>query len=538
MHGIAASQGFRRAAALVLIGVCSLGLPASHTTPTVSAQAQPRFRLQEATIGSVHTAMRAGQLTCRQLVQFYLNRIEAYDQQGPAINAIQYLNPAALEEADRLDAQMRTSGPAGSLHCIPTVVKDQVETSDMPTTYGSALFSGFMTGRDATIVERVKAAGGIILAKTNMGEFAAGYAGTGFGACRNPYDPERNPSGSSCGSGTAVASNFAMLGIAEDTLGSIRGPAARTSLIGIRPSVPVVSRYGMMPATPSRDTLGPVARTVRDTALLLDVIAGYDPNDPVTAASVGYVPPTYTSSLMADGLRGMRLGVIREPMAADTDPTADDFAEVRATIDQALGVMAARGTTVIDVTIPSLIDLLRQSSAGGYEPEAGINAYLAGLPNPPARTLQEIVLSADVLPARRTGLMGGVGKSTNDPGHLRELQVKDELRQAILTVMADNQVDALVYATFDHHPERIPADVMTSLRSASQRGSNRNLSPMTGYPAITVPAGYSEDGLPIAIEFMGRPFTEPTLFRLAYGYEQATLHRHPPTTTPALLGEP
>jgi Asp-tRNA(Asn)/Glu-tRNA(Gln) amidotransferase A subunit family amidase len=225
-------------------------------------------------------------------------------------------------------------------------------------------------------------------------------------------------------------------------------------------------------------------------------------------------------------------------MAADTDPEAEDFLEVRATIDQALGVMASRGVDVVDVEIPTLIPLLRQTTGGGHEPEAAIDGYLAGHPNAPAKTLREIVLSTDVLPARRTGLMGGLGRTTSDPGHLQSIHVRDELRQAVYTAMADHRVDALVYATFDHHPERIPGDVMTSFRSASQRGSNRNVSPMTGFPAITVPAGYSSDGLPIAIEFMGRPFAEPALFRLAYGYEQATLHRRPPTTTPPLAGEP
>jgi Asp-tRNA(Asn)/Glu-tRNA(Gln) amidotransferase A subunit family amidase len=302
--------------------------------------------------------------------------------------------------------------------------------------------------------------------------------------------------------------------------------------------VPLVSRFGMMPATPSQDTLGPIARTVRDTALLLDVLAGYDPNDPVTAASVGHVPATYTSFLVADGLRGARLGVIREPMADNTNVQAADFGEVRAALDRALADMAARGAQIVDpVEIPGLADLLRRSR-GSFEPEAAINAYLAEHPQAPARTLQAIVLSGQVIPNRRSAIADNLGHTTSDPGYLQQLLVREELRRAVYTAMADHGLDALVYATFDHHPDVIPADIMTSPRRESTRGSNRNLSPFTGFPALAVPAGYSPDGIPVGIEFLGRPFSEGTLFKLAYGYEQATRHRRTPWTTPALPGEP
>ena len=214
------------------------------------------FQLLEATIADVHAALASRQLSCRELVQQYLDRIDAYDQAGPALNAIQLVNPRALQEAEALDASFAASGPVGPLHCIPVLLKDQVETRDMPTTYGSALFAGFVSGRDATIVVRMKEAGAIIVAKTNMGEFASRYVGSAFGAIRNAYDPTRNPSGSSGGSGAAVAANFGMVGIGEDTGGSIRGPAAVHSLVGLRPTVPLVSTYGMMPANPSSDTLG------------------------------------------------------------------------------------------------------------------------------------------------------------------------------------------------------------------------------------------------------------------------------------------
>ncbi len=495
------------------------------------------FAVFEATVDSIHEAMRAGKVTCRQLVEAYLNRIKTYDRQEPALNAIETINPAALEEADRLDAEFRASGPRGPLHGIPVVIKDQVETRDMPTTYGSALFRGFETGRDATVVERLRAAGALILAKTTMGEYASGYAGSAFGTTRNPYDRARDPSGSSSGSGIAVAANLTVLAIGEDTLGSIRGPAARGSSVGLRPTLPLVSRFGMMPATPTRDTLGPIARTVRDTALLLDVIAGYDPKDPVTAASVGNVPDTYTSFLKPDGLKGKRIGVIREPMATDTKSDAADYNQIRVTIDRALADLAACGAQVVDaVEIAGLKDLLPQTT-GTFESEESINGYLAGFPNAPAKTLQEIVFSTDVIPMRRMRLMEGLGHTTDDPGYLKQMHVREQLRQAVFKAMADHGLDALAYSTFDHDPSIIPDDITTSTKQVTQPGNNRHLSPMIGFPAITVPAGFTEAGLPVGIEFLGRPFAEGTLFSIAYAYEQATHHRKPPSTTPPLPGD-
>jgi Asp-tRNA(Asn)/Glu-tRNA(Gln) amidotransferase A subunit family amidase len=327
------------------------------------------------------------------------------------------------------------------------------------------------------------------------------------------------------------------VGIGEDTLGSIRGPAARGSLVGLRPTLPLVSRFGMMPATPTRDTLGPLARTVRDAAILLDVIAGYDPHDPVTAACVGHVPASYTGYLSDDGLAGMRLGIIREPMNKEADPTSEDFKQVRAVIERAIADLAARGAHMVDpVVVPDLMELLDRCG-GTYETEAAINAYLADHPHAPAKTLQEIVLSTDVLPSRRARMMEGIGHTTGDPGYLRQLHAREALRQNVLKVMADDGLDALVYATFDRSPLPIPPDILTTFKSVPYPGNNRWLAPHLAYPAITVPAGFTPDGLPVGIEFLGRPFSEGTLFRIAYGYEQATHHRRPPATTPPLPGD-
>ena len=333
-------------------------------------------------------------------------------------------------------------------------MKDQVETSDMPTTYGSAVFLDFVPQRDATIVIKLKEAGAIILGKTTMGEFATSFMGSAFGVVRNPYDPTRNPSGSSAGTGAGIAANFAILGVAEDTGGSVRGPAAVGNMVGLRPTLPLVSRFGMMPARPTTDTLGPITRTVRDAAIMLDVIAGYDPNDPVTAYAVGNVPTSYTTDLRENGLLGARIGVIREPMDKNADPNSDDYKKVRAVIDKAIIALQDLGAELIDpVTIDDI--QARISSIHGanvYETEEAMDRYLEDHLNAPVKSVREILLTGKVVPRRAARLMPNVGKTMDDPGYLDVLKNKEELRQLVLKLMADEDLDALVYATFDHPP--------------------------------------------------------------------------------------
>ena len=492
------------------------------------------FDLLEATIEDVHSAMEGGRLTCRSLVESYIDRIEAYDTAGPRLNAIQYLNARALNEADALDGAMRSDGRVGPLHCIPVLLKDQVETSDMPTTYGSALFQDFMPSRDATIVTRMKEAGAIILAKTNMGEFASRYVGSAFGVIRNAYDPDRNPSGSSGGTAAGIAANFGMVGIGEDTGGSVRGPAAVHSLVGLRPTLQLVSRWGMMPANPTHDTMGPITRTVTDAAILLDAIVGYDPEDPITAYSVGRVPETYTLSLDGDRLSGARIGVVREPMDSGTDPSSDDYEKVKAVIDRAIQDLESLGAQVVDPLVIPELETVR-NIGNNFETERAMNDYLADL-NAPVTTLREILLSGVVTPWRARGMMGSVGKTTDDPGYLEVIQKRETLRQNVLKVMADEALDAIVYATFDHQPTLIAPDVETNPDPEDEygKGSNRGLSPAIGFPALTVPAGFTTDELPVGLEFLGRPFSEEMLLGLGYAFEQATRHRHPPPNMPRL----
>jgi Asp-tRNA(Asn)/Glu-tRNA(Gln) amidotransferase A subunit family amidase len=297
----------------------------------------------------------------------------------------------------------------------------------------------------------------------------------------------------------------------------------------------------MLPARPTTDTLGPITRTVRDAALVLDTIAGYDANDPVTAYAVGQIPQSYTSFLARDGLKGARLGVIRQPMDARTAPASEDYRKVRTVIDRAIDDLRALGADVVDpVTIPALIERVNKPYDGNvFETEPAINKYLAEHPNAPVKTLREILLSGKVVPSRVRVLMNSVGKTTEDSGYLQVLLSIEDTRQMVLGLMADHKLDALVYATFDHQPVEIgPGDMTNPLLDTSGIGNNRRLSPILGFPAMTVPAGFTSDGLPVGIEFMARPFAEGTLLKFGYAYEQATHHRKPPALAPPLRGEP
>ena len=517
-----------------------LGLDLIVAQPRNAQTNAPAFHLLETTIDDVHAALKSGRTTCRQLVELYLRRIDAYDKSGPALNAVQTVNRRALEDAAKLDAALTAGAPVGALHCIPVLIKDQVDTSDITTTYGSAVFKAFVPQTDATIVTKLKQAGAVIVGKATMGEFASGYLSSASGPIRNAYDPRRHASGSSGGTGAGIAANFATVGIGEDTGGSVRGPASVGSLVGLRPTLPLVSRHGMFPARPTTDTLGPMARTVRDAAIVFDAIVGYDPRDPVTAHAFGQIPASYAMFLAPDGLSRARIGVLREPMDAKTDPASDDYKKVRAVIDRAIGELKALGVEIADpITIPGVIDRVTRAYDGNvFETEPAINRFLEAHAKAPVKTLSDILLSGKVVPSRTRALMATVGKSTDDAGYLQILRIAEETRQILLGEMAGKRLDAVVYATFDHQPALIPPDAMTRPAVDDRTGNNRRLSPMLGFPAITVPAGFTSDGLPVGLEFLGRPFAEPTLFKFAYAYEQATHHRKPPASTPALPGEP
>jgi amidase len=492
-------------------------------------QAQSSFHLEEATVESIHSAMLAGKLTCPDLVKGYLARIEAYDRNGPKLNGVQTVNPLAMQTATDLDAKLQATGVlSGPLHCIPVMLKDQIETTWMPTTYGSALFKNFVAQRNATIVDKIMSAGGIILAKTNLGEFAAGGSGSAFGDCRNVYNPLYYASGSSCGTGVTVAANMGAVGIGEDTAGSLRGPASHESLVGLRPTMGLVSRYAVLPQAPSRDTLGPITRTVRDAAVVLDVIAGYDPKDPITAESVDKIPKSYTAYLDKDGLRGKRFAVIRTALYGNADISKPDYKEVQDIVTQAVADIRARGAEVIDpIVIPGLLELVK-SSDSDYETNDATDAYFAELKDPPVKTYRELGESQVVIKARRDSMAKGSSFSLKDPAYAAALKKRIELRTAIYKAMADNKLDGFIYPPFDHAPPLLPG--ITA-------GSNRLMSTFLGWPSIVLPAGFTTNGLPIGIEILARPWEEGLLLKAGYDYEQSTRRRRPSPVAPPLTNE-
>ena len=496
---------------------------------------QGQFRLLEAvetTIATIHRAMEAGDLTCRELVEMYLSRIEAYDRQGPALNAIVTINPSALEVAGELDIRLAESGRVGPLHCVPVIVKDNYETRDLPTTAGSLSFEGFIPPDDAFQVRRLREAGAIVLAKSNMAEFAfSAYETLSSilpGHTRNPYALDRVPAGSSGGTAAAVAASFGAVGLGTDTGNSIRGPSSHTALVGIRLTMGLTSRDGIVPLNPRRDVGGPMARTVADAVAVLDVIAGYDPADPVTERSQGRIPATYTDLLVADGLEDSRIGVLRRLSDSETANAGVSRLFERAIVD-----MRARGAHIVDpVPFPDIDQILPRGRSGCSRFKFAINAYLAGLePSGPARNLKEIIASRKFHPSieKRLTDAEAADRPPSENPDCKDLEEKEErLREAVLRAMEDAGVDALVYPTWNN-PPRLIGDLNTPHGNNSPR-----ISPPTGFPAITVPMGFVDDRLPAGIQFLGRPWSEPTLIRIAYSYEQATLHRRPPPTVPPI----
>ena len=339
------------------------------------AKSTAPFKILEATIDDIHTAYKAGHLTCRQLVQMYLDRIEAFDKKGPAINAIITINSRALEDADRIDAAYKTSGPVGTLHGIPVVLKDQVDAKGMPTTLGSVLFKNYYPDKDAFVVEKLKNAGAIILGKTTLGELGGGDThGSLFGSTRNPYALDRTVGGSSGGSGASVSANFAKVGVGQEGLASIRRPSTWNSIVGMRTTAGLVSRSGVYSGWPERaGSLGPMARTVRDLAILLDVMVGYDSEDPLTARGVGHIPESFTRFLDKNGLTGVRIGILRESMGYNSETDSDDFKQVTEVFNNAITELKAAEAEIVDpIGIPKLNELLAKRAGN---PTAGDEAF-------------------------------------------------------------------------------------------------------------------------------------------------------------------
>jgi Asp-tRNA(Asn)/Glu-tRNA(Gln) amidotransferase A subunit family amidase len=497
------------------LGAQSQGAFASPGTPGVP------FRLLEATISETQAALSAGTITSEQLVNMYLARIDAYDKQGPAINAVIRLNPNAVFEAQMLDAERRSSGPRGPLHGIAVLLKDNFDTADMPTAASALSLATSIPPDDGFMVRKLREAGAVFLGKVNMSEFAwtiTTISSLG-GQTLNPYDLTRNPGGSSGGTGAAIAANFASFGTGSDTCGSIRIPASHQSLVGLRATQGLFSRDGIVPLALTQDMGGPITRTVADTAIVLDAIAGYDPNDPATIVSEAHTPATYTAFLKTGRLHKARFGILLDAiLPAQTDP--DVAGVVSATAAQLRGL----GAEVVEVTIPNYATI-GNFSIITREFMTNLEAYLAATPAAPVKTLQEILATGTVHPGALSLFNQAIMFPSTDTDDYRQRQAaRTVFRDAIVKVLDDNQLDALIYPTMRQKPVAVPL--------TSQPGSNCRVSAHSGLPAISVPAGFTPDGIPVGIEFLGREFTEGHLLELAYSWEQATHHRRLPATTP------
>jgi amidase len=494
--------------------------------------ARPRFGLEEATVAGLRRRMKEGTLTSRALVRAYLRRIEALDRQGPELRAVLEVDPGAERVAAELDAERRRGGARGPLHGIPVLVKDNIDTvGPLHTTAGSLALLRSRPRRDATVVERLRAAGAVILGKANLSEWAnirgehssSGWSARG-GQCRNPYALDRSPSGSSSGSAVAAAANLAAATLGTETSGSILSPSSACCVVGIKPTVGLTSRAGVIPIAHSYDTVGPICRTVADAAAVLGAIAGVDPRDPATAGAAGRSHDDYTGFLEPDGLGGARIGIPRE-VYRGYSPPADRIA------DAAAGVLATLGAEVVDpADIPTAREMREAERAVLYELKHDLNAYLAERGDPRVRSLDDLIAfnqrHADrelrhfgqevFLAAREKGPL-------TEPEYLESLEAVRRLarREGIDAVLEAERLDALMV------PSTSPPWVIDLVNGDHHLGGGSGAAALAGYPAISVPAGFVA-GLPVGITFFAGAWSEPTLIRLAFAFEQATKVRRPP----------
>ena len=496
------------------------------------------FELNEACIDDMQIAMKSGRYSVRSITQQYLARIEALDRHGPAINSVIELNADALTIADELDREYRENGPRGPLHGIPVLLKDSMDTADrMGTTAGSLAMAGSPAPRDAFLVQRLRAAGAIILGKTNLSEWASfrsehsvsGWSARG-GQTRNPYVLDRNPCGSSSGSAVAVAANLCAIAVGTETDGSIVCPSSINGIVGIKPTLGLISRNGVIPIAHSQDTPGPMARTVGDAAILLNVLAGPDPNDPATECSSHNAQSDYTNFLDPNGLRNARLGVARRFFGFNAD--------VDRLIDECITQMKERGAEIIDPIDYPANDGLDESELEVllYEFKADLNAYLKTRSSLRVKSLSDIIAfneerRSDEMPYFEQDIM----IKAEAKGPLTESAYKDALErnqrltrdEGIDAVINKYQLDAIVA------PTNGPAWLTDWVTGDHISGGCSQPAAIAGYPHITVPAGYVH-GLPVGISFFGPAWSEPTLLRIAYAFEQATKRRQTPRFLPTV----
>lgn len=506
--------------------------PILSAAPVATEQVPAAFPLEEATVADLQEAMRSGRYTARRLAEMYLARIESLDRQGPTLRSMLDLNPDALAIADSMDAERRAGRVRGPLHGIPVVIKDNVATADrMTTTAGSLALEGSVPPRDAFIAARLREAGAVIIGKTNLSEWAnfrstrssSGWSGRG-GQARNPYVLDRSPCGSSSGSGVAVAANLAAVSVGTETDGSIVCPAGANGIVGIKPTMGLVSRSGIIPIAHSQDIAGPMGRTVADAATLLGVLAGPDPRDSVTLASRGRAHADYTRFLDPNGLRGARIGVLRKRFTGYSEETDSLFAA-------AVEAMRRAGATVVDsLEIPHYGEYDdAEFEVLLYEFKDDLNRYLAELgPGAPVKSLQEVIRFNERERARSMPYFGQeILEMAQKKGPLTAREYRDALRKTRLakrgidSVLKRHRLDALVA------PTGSPSWPIDLINGDHFLGASSTPAAVAGYANISVPMGYAF-GLPVGVSFIGGPWSEPTLIRLAFAYEQATRHRRPP----------
>lgn len=504
------------------------------------ARAQRALDLDAATITELNTAFDAGTLTSEQLVKRYLARIAAYDRQGPAIHAVITLNPKALETARALDAERRAKGKRSPLHGIPIVLKDNYDTRDLPTTGGSVLLEGYVPARDAVLVQKLRDAGAIVLAKVNMSEFASAGAYSSLGGqTLNPHHLAFSPGGSSGGTGAAVAAAFAQFGLGTDTGGSIRGPAAVNGIVALKPTHGLLSRTGIIPLALSFDTGGPMARSVTDVAIALGAMTGVDAADTATLRSEGHAERDYTRFLLPNALKGARIGIARDFTGFNTD--------VDWIMESSLDAMRKAGATIVEVRFPKwMLEVKDAWYTAVRFPEFApqLADYLQNTPAGYPKTLAEMIERSHGFTslgvngtapnaARWAKFANELASGTTDDYRYRSVRAHalPMMRDVVNGMLASHQLDAIVYPTQSTKPGRIDATGSSAAPDA------QNIANLTGFPDLIVPAGFSDDRLPIGISFLGIAWSEPRLLALGYSFEQITRARRRPVTTPALPGE-
>ncbi len=502
-------------------------LSTSPFAQSPSPSARP-FRLDETTLADTQAALRSGSVTCHAVVQQYLQRIRVYDQ-STHLNTVVVLNPEALADADRLDREFSRTRRMAPLHCAVLAIKDNYDTRGLQTTGGSLALKGFAPATDAFMVARLRAAGAVVLFKSNMAEWAFSPVVTESsigGVTRNPYDLSRVPAGSSGGTAASVAANFALAGFGTDTGDSIRGPASHNALVGIRPTLGLTSRDGIVPLNLMADVGGPLTRTVADTAALLTAVAGYDPADPITKLAEGHTHD-YTLDLRRDGLRGARIGVLRRYV---DPPTTDP--EIRALTEAAIADLRAQGATIVDpFDIPQYEKLTKDIGCGNFQND--VNGWFAQhAPNAPFHSIQAVFDSGLYLPYIQKRLEYALKPAADTCRDTWHDEKRSAFRKSLLDAMDAQHLDAILYPTWSNAP-RLVGDL-----KSPGGDNNQVIAPMTGLPAITVPMGYTHGNLPAGLQLLGRAFAEGDLIRFAYAYEQATHHRHPPALFPAISSGP